>query len=108
MITKEVRFDMRLISADAMARYMKHRGYSVRRLAADVERELVRRESRFKTRKPDRTSCKPATIGHLRSGYRDYATTDVATVIEEVLDAPRGSLFVAEVSTVQRERKRVA
>lgn len=89
MLTTERRFDVKLISADALARYMRFRGYSVRRLA-------------------DRVGCSRATIGHLRSGERGYIRDTWATAIEDALEAPRGSLFVVEVSTVQRERARMA
>lgn len=88
MIITERRFDVRLISADALARYMKFRDVSVRALAVKV-------------------GCSPATIGHLRSGHRDYVNDDWAKAIEDALEAPRGSLFVPEVSTVTREVRRV-
>ncbi|WP_159622710.1 helix-turn-helix domain-containing protein [Ruania rhizosphaerae] len=84
MIVRERRFDVRLISASALAQYMKYRDLSVRELA-------------------DKVGCSRATIGHLRSGHRTYIRPDWAKAIEKCLDAPRGSLFVAEVSTVTRE-----
>lgn len=87
MIVIERRFDVRLISAEALAQYMKYREMSVRDLAA-------------------RVGCSRATIGHLRSGKRDFVRPAWAKAIEKALDAPRGSLFVAEVSTVTRETGR--
>lgn len=80
----EVRFDVRLISSDALAHYMKFRGLTVRQLAEKV-------------------GCSRATIGHLRSGKSSYVRPEWAKAIERHLDAPAGSLFVAELSTVTRE-----
>jgi transcriptional regulator with XRE-family HTH domain len=88
VITTERRFDVRLISADALARYMEFRGHTVRSLA-------------------DRVGCSRATIGHLRSGRRDYVDPAWAKSIERHLDAPKGSLFVPELSSVTRERGHV-
>ena len=75
---------MRLISSDALASYMQYRDVSVRALAEKV-------------------GCSRATIGHLRSGERNYIRPEWAKKIERSLDAPKGSLFVAELSTVTRE-----
>lgn len=102
MIVKEVRIDMELISAPALAHYMEHRGFTVRGLAAGVSLELQKR-SKTRGRK-----CSHSTIGHLRTGERSYADPDVAAAIERLLDAPKGSLFVTKLSTVQRERGQVA
>lgn len=84
MITVESRFDVRLISSDALARYMQFRGLTVRELA-------------------DRVGCSRSTIGHLRSGRRTYIRPDWARRIERSLDAPQGSLFVPELSTIHRD-----
>lgn len=102
MITKEVRIDMELISAPAFAHYMEHRGYTVRGLAAAVTVEM-QKSTRTRGRK-----CSHSTIGHLRTGERSYADPDVARIVERLLDAPKGSLFVTKLSTVQRETGRVA
>ena len=75
---------MRLISSQALAQYMRYREASVRQLAAKV-------------------GCSPATIGHLRSGKRSYVNQEWARAIEKFLDAPKGSLFVPELSRVSRE-----
>ena len=84
MIVIEGRFGVKLISADALAQYMKHRDHTVRTLAA-------------------RVGVSPATIGHLRSGKRKTCRPQTAKAIEKALDAPSGSLFVGEVSHVARE-----
>jgi hypothetical protein len=88
----EGRFDVRLISAEALAGYMKFRGdMSVRELAQLIGNPKAR-----------------ATIGHLRSGKRNTCKPETAHAIEKALNAPPGSLFVATVSIVQRERGRAA
>ena len=84
MIVIEGRFGVKLISAEALAQYMKHRDFTVRTLAA-------------------RVGVSPATIGHLRSGKRNTCHPDTAKRIEKALDAPTGSLFIANVSHVARE-----
>jgi hypothetical protein len=89
VIRTEVRFDVKLISADALAGYMKFRGETVRSLAAKV-------------------GCDFRTIGHLRSGKRTTCNRDIAPLIEKHLNAPPGSLFVPRVSRVQRETARSA
>ena len=93
MTYEEVRFDVQLISAQALAQYMLHRGFTVRSLAAHVARK---------------TPCSRATIGHLRSGSRKTCSPEVAREIERCLDAPRGSLFVPKVSRVARNTGRAA
>lgn len=73
---------MRLIDASVLARYMEFRSETVRSLAGKV-------------------GCSPATIGHLRSGKRKTIDNEGwAKKIEELLNAPPGSLFVPEVSRV--------
>lgn len=84
MIVIEGRFEVKLISSVALAQFMKHRGHTVRSLAAAV-------------------GCSRSLIGHLRSGERDTCHPDTAKKIERALDAPVGSLFVANVSHVARE-----
>ncbi len=84
MIRIEGRFEVKLISPDALAQYMKHRGFTVRSLA-------------------EVTGAHRATIGHLRSGKRKTCEPSLARRIERVLDAPQGSLFVPHVSRVARE-----
>lgn len=100
MIVKEARFDVKLISHQALAGYMDHRDFTVRGLADAATVHLKRKRSK--------ATVSRSTVGHLRSGQRSTCGTDVAKAIEDVLGAPRGSLFVGQVSTVSRERKRAA
>lgn len=86
MIRIEGRFELKLISADALASYMKTRDFTVRSLADAVGGAHLR-----------------STIGHLRSGKRSTCDRDLALRIERVLNAPRGSLFIPSVSRVARE-----
>jgi len=88
MLITERRFDVRVISSDALAKYMDHRRMTVRQLAL-------------------RVGCSPATIGHLRSGKRDFVRSTWANAIEDALEAPRDSLFRPELSTVTREVRRL-
>lgn len=86
MIRIEGRFEVKLISADALAGYMKFRGYSVRTLADELGDSKLR-----------------STIGHLRSGKRSTCDPKLAKAIEKLLQAPPNSLFVPRVSNVARE-----
>ncbi len=86
MIRIEGRYEVRLISPDALAQYMKGRGFTVRSLADSVGGPQLR-----------------STIGHLRSGKRKTCDPSVARRIEKVLNAPSGSLFIPSVSRVARE-----
>ena len=99
-VRNEVRFEVRLISHQALAQYMGHRGFTVRSLAAAVTFHLKKRNRS--------ASCSPATIGHLRSGKRNTCGPEIARAIEEVLGAPAGSLFVPKVSNVIRDTGRAA
>lgn len=91
MIQIEGRFEVKLISPDALAQYMRYRNHTVRSLA-------------------EVTGGHRSTIGHLRSGKRTTCSPDLAKRIERALDAPHGSLFVPRISRVAREtgRKDVA
>lgn len=80
----EGRFWVKLISAQALAQYMEHRGFTVRSLA-------------------ERVGCSRSLIGHLRSGKRNTCDPKYARAIEKCLDAPAGSLFVPQVSRVSRD-----
>lgn len=102
MITREVRIDMELVSAPILAHYMEHRDYTVRGLASAVSVEMQ------KTTKTRGRTVHHSAIGHLRSGQRSYCDPDIAKIIEKLLDAPKGSLFVTKLTTVQREKARVA
>jgi len=83
------RFWVRLISARVLADYMTHREETVRSLATKV-------------------GCSPSTVGHLRSGKRNTCKPAVAKAIEKQLNAPPGSLFVAQVSRVASNTGRAA
>jgi hypothetical protein len=85
MVALEGRFWVKLISSQAFAQYMEHRGFTVRTLAAKV-------------------GCSPALIGHLRSGARNTCRPRTALTIERCLDAPPGSLFVPHVSRVTQDK----
>lgn len=87
--TIEGRFTVKLISRQAFAQYMSHRGMSVRDLA-------------------DRAGVSRSLIGHLRSGKRSTCKDESATKIERALDAPHGSLFVGQMSHVLRDNGRAA
>jgi hypothetical protein len=86
MVRTEGRFELKLISADALASYMETRGFTVRTLADAVGGPHLR-----------------STIGHLRSGARATCDKDLAKRIERVLNAPKNSLFIPSVSRVSRE-----
>lgn len=86
MILTTGRFELKLISADALASYMKTRDFTVRSLADAVGGPHLR-----------------STIGHLRSGERNTCDPEVAKKIERVLNAPKNSLFIPSVSRVSRE-----
>lgn len=99
MIKESGRFEVRLISSDALAQYMEHRDETVRSLAAQVDRETAKVAAKTGG-KPTRSR---ALIGHLRSGARKTCQPSTAHAIEKCLGAPRGSLFVPKISRVSRE-----
>lgn len=72
---------MRVVDRRILEHYIKFRGLSYGQLALKV-------------------GCSKATIGHLVSGHVRTTKSEWATAIERALDAPRGSLFVADVSRV--------
>lgn len=78
------RFEVTLKDHRILADYMAFRGESIRSLAAKV-------------------ACSPATIGHLRKGTRKSTNKKRAAAIEKALNAPPGSLFVANVSRVSQD-----
>lgn len=85
MVIEETRTDVRLISRDALRTYMEFRGETIRSLAQKI-------------------GTSHGTIGHLRSGKQQYVRANWARSIERVLNAPPGSLFEIETTTVKRER----
>lgn len=74
-----------------LADYMQFRRMSYAQLAAKVHDVT-------KTPGPSK-----ATIGHLVTGQTTSTRPEWARAIEEVLDAPSGSLFVAKVSRVSQD-----
>lgn len=79
-----MKLNLKLVSPAGLCQFMEYRGMSVRTLA-------------------ERVGCSHSTIGHLRTGERRYVRAAWAKRIEQALDAPRGSLFVVEVSSLSRE-----
>lgn len=74
----ERRLLVKLISASVLDQYMKFRGETNRSLAEKIGKSA-------------------ALIAHLRRGARTYCDPKVGPAIERALNAPPGSLFVAEV-----------
>ena len=85
MVVDELRTDVRLISREALRAYMEFRGETIRSLALKV-------------------GTSHGTIGHLRSGKQKFVRPVWAREIEKALNAPPGSLFKVETTTVKRER----
>lgn len=79
----ERRLWVKLISAQALDSYMRFRSETNRSLATKTA-----------------PNAKRGIIGHLRSGQRDTCSPETAAAIERGLNAPPGSLFVPEVSSV--------
>lgn len=75
------RFEVLVVDRRILEHYIKFRGYTFAKLAAEV-------------------GCSKATIGHLVSGHVKSTRGEWAKAIERKLDAPPGSLFVAKVSRV--------
>lgn len=85
------RFEVKVKDRRILADYIAFRGQSYATLARKVQ-------ERAKTSGPSK-----ATIGHLVTGVTTSTRPEWAAAIEEVLDAPRGSLFVASVSRVSQD-----
>lgn len=85
------RFEVKVKDRRILADYMRFRRLSYAQLAARVSEEA-------KTIGPSK-----ATIGHLVTGKTTSTKPEWARAIEEILDAPSGSLFVASVSRVSRD-----
>lgn len=84
MIIEERRFEVRLVSPDALRQYMKFRGFTMRSLAK-------------------RVGCSHSLIGFLCTGDVKTCRPEYAVRIAEALDCPVESLFAAKVSRVARE-----
>lgn len=89
MVAIERRFEVRLISPDALRQYMKFRKFTIRGLAA-------------------RVGCSRTLIGFLVKGTRRTCGPEIANGIAEALDCPLDALFAPRVSSVQREVRRAA
>lgn len=82
------RFEVRVVDRRILEHYVKFRELSYAQLAKRV------------SEKAGTSGPSKATIGHLVSGHVRTTKPEWAKAIESVLDAPRGSLFVASVSRV--------
>lgn len=85
------RFEVKVKDRRILADYMSFRRVSYAELARRVHE---------RTRTPGPSK---ATIGHLVTGVTTSTRKEWAAAIEEVLDAPAGSLFVASVSRVSQD-----
>lgn len=89
MNPSERRLWVKLISRDALRQYMEFRG--------ETNESLGRKAGLSK-----------AIVGHLRSGHRSTCNGKTAAAIERALNAPPGSLFVAEMPNGLRVGRRTA
>lgn len=56
--------------------------------------ELMKRRNDMQTERLARyVECSPAMISHLRSGYKESCSDDLAHAIAEALDVPLAALF---------------
>ena len=78
------RLNVKLISKEAFRSYVSHRKMTIEEIAY-------------------RAGVSKALVGHLHSGKRSSCRDDNAVKIERALDAPEGSLFLREVSSVTRD-----
>lgn len=85
------RFEVQVKDRRILADYMAFRRLSYAQLAKKV-REIAGTSGPSK-----------ATIGHLMTGQTNSTKKEWAAAIEEALDAPAGSLFVAKVSRVSED-----
>ena len=85
------RFEVKVKDRRILADYMTFRRMSYAELARRVHE---------KTKTPGPSK---ATIGHLITGVTTSTRKEWAIAIEEILDAPAGSLFVAKVSRVSED-----
>lgn len=76
-MNREGRLWVRLISRQAFRQYMQFRGETNRSLAV-------------------KAGISSAMVGHLRGGHRSTCSPETATALEKALNAPPGSLFLAE------------
>lgn len=80
---------MKLISRDAFRQYIEFRGETNASLA-------------------EKAKVSKAIVGHLRGGQRSSCNAKTAGRLERALNAPPGSLFVAEVTNGSQGSSRAA
>jgi hypothetical protein len=88
------RFEVKVKDRRILADYMRFRRLSYAQLAEKVH---------DKTKRQIPQGPSKATIGHLITGQTTSTKKEWAAAIEEILDAPAGSLFVAKVSRVSED-----
>ena len=96
----ERRVDVDLMSPQALVEFIKFKGGSYRTVAEEATRILHLSGS-------DRQVSK-STVGHLATGHIKGTNPDAARAICKALGIPTGALFVARLSTVQRDVPRRA
>lgn len=94
MISSKWRFEVKVKDRRVLADYMHFRRESYASLARKVH-------ERCRADLPQGPS--KATIGHLVTGETTSTKPAWARAIEEILDAPAGSLFVPKVSRVSED-----
>lgn len=101
---------MELISRDALVSFLQFRGDGKRPITYADLADAATRELRLAGIRDRKVS--KSTIGHLVTGHIKGTNPDAAKAICKALGVPVGALFVARVSTVQRDvpptAKRVA
>lgn len=90
-MSEKWRFEVNVKDRRILADYLQFRRMSYAQLAQRVH-EITRTPGPSK-----------ATIGHLVTGQTTSTRKEWARAIEEALDAPAGSLFVAKVSRVSED-----
>src|SRR4051794_30625130 len=85
------RFEVKVVDRRILKHYIEFRRMSYAQLAARV------------SEKAGTAGPSKASIGHLVSGHVTTTKPEWAKAIEEILDAPTGSLFVAKVSRVSED-----
>jgi hypothetical protein len=86
------RFELKVKDRRILADYVSFRRMSLAQLALRVHEK-----------NPHIKGPSKATIGHLLTGTTNGTKPEWARAIEEVLDAPAGSLFVPKVSRVSED-----
>lgn len=96
MVITGSRVIVKLKNKELLIGLMKHHDYNIRTLAAEVDRRVKKVNRNL--------SCSRALIGHLHADHgRNSCGSEIAKAIEDTLNVPRGSLFVATIATVTRE-----